>query len=309
MSKKKDIILLILKTTISIIIIFFIAKYIKSNANALKDFKFEINYNYLILSFIILLVYLFGQYLLWLYLTKQNRCNLTFSKSIILRAYSEFGKYVPGKVLGYAILLHEYSKAGKSKVRLSFSMFLELLAGVLAAALLFIISLFFSEIQEFRIYRFGALFLLILFFVLVHPRIINYFTSWIFKITRREPVLLDITYLSLLKTILLYTLNFMVFGIAFILFIKSFYDVSFSDYLFITGTTAAAGLIGLFAIFVPAGLGVREGVLVFTLSFVMPPAMAGVIALTSRLWLTFAEIFLFGLIMGFSKIKGLKINA
>lgn len=243
---------------------------------------------------------------MWFYITKQNKCNLTFSKSIILRAYSEFGKYVPGKVLGYAILFHEYSKESKSKVNLSFSMFLELLASILASAFLFLLSLFFTDVQEFRIYRFAALALLILFFVLMHPRVINFFASWIFKIARREPVLLNITYLTLLKTILFYALNFMVFGVAFILFLKSFYNVSFSDYLFITGTTAAAGLIGLFAVFVPAGLGVREGVLVFTLSFIMPPAMAGIIALTSRLWLTFAEIFLFGLIFIFFKYLPIK---
>jgi len=66
--------------------------------------------------------------------------------------------------------------------------------------------------------------------------------------------------------------------------------------MFITGATVGAGIIGLFAFFVPAGLGVREGVMVFMLSFLMPPAMAGIIALSSRIWLTFAEVFLFGII-------------
>lgn len=300
-------ILIILKAVIPLILIYFIIKYIKSNLDSIKLIKFEINYHYLTISFIILFLFIFNQFLLWHYITKQNKCSLAFSKTIFLRAYSEFGKYVPGKVLGYAILFHEYSKESKSKVQLSFSMFLELLAGVLSAAMLFLISLFFTEVHELKIYRFAALALLFFFFILIRPRILNLFAAWIFKIAKREPVLMNITYLSLLKTILLYSLNFMVFGIAFMLFIKSFYEVSLSNYLFITGTTAAAGLIGLFAIFVPAGLGVREGVLAFTLSFVMPPAMAGIVALTSRLWLTFAEIFLFGLIYLFSKSKRIKM--
>lgn len=301
-SKRKKYILTILKATIALLIIFFIIKYIKSNATTLEDFEFELNYFYLFVSFLILLLFILSQYILWHFITRHNKCNLAFLKSIKLRAYSEFGKYVPGKVLGYAILLQEYSNEGKSKLQLSFSMFIEMLSSILSAALLFLVTLFFTDIQEFRIYRFTALALLILFFLLIHPRIINYFTSWIFKIANREPVLLNISYLDLLKMIFLYALNFMIFGFSFILLIKSFYDVNFSDYIFITGTTAAASLIGLFAIFVPAGLGVREGVLVFTLSLILPPAIAGIIALTSRLWLTFAEIFLFGLIFIYSRI-------
>lgn len=287
----------IIKLTTALIIVFFIVKYIKSNADALKDFQFEINFYFLILSFFILLLYLFNQFILWFYITKKNKCNLAFSTTIFLRSYSEFGKYVPGKVFGYAILFHEYSKGNKSKVQLSFSMFLELLASVLSAALLFIISLFLTDIQEFKIYRFTALALLILFFILINPCIINYFTSWIFKITSREPVMLDISYLDLIKMILFYAMNFMIFGFSFMLFIKSFYDVSFSDYPFITGTTAAAGLIGLLAVFVPAGLGVREGIVVFALKFIIPPYFAGIISLTSRIWIIFGELFLYNSIL------------
>jgi hypothetical protein len=38
----------------------------------------------------------------------------------------------------------------------------------------------------------------------------------------------------------------------------------------------------------------------------MPSALAGIVALTSRLWMTFAEVFLFGLIYAFSKVGQIK---
>jgi hypothetical protein len=229
-----------------------------------------------------------------------------FSKSIIARAYSELGKYVPGKVFGYATLFFIYSKENKSKILVAFCMFFELLASVLAAALIFLFSIFFTNITAFEKYRIVALILLGILFILIHPKILNNVSNIFLRLFKREPIKLDISYIQLLKIVALYTTNFLVFGIAFLIFINSISQVPFSDYLFITGTTAAAGLIGLFAIFVPAGLGVREGVLVFTLSFVMPTALAGIIALTSRLWMTFAEIFLFGVILSFSKIKQAK---
>jgi|WetSurSiteA1Bulk_404760.scaffolds.fasta_scaffold00403_7 glycosyltransferase 2 family protein len=304
--KNRERLLNILKTLISLIIVFYIVKYIISNISSLKDFKLQINYCYLTLSFIILLFYIFNQFLLWYYITRQNNCSLTFSKSIISRAYSEFGKYVPGKVFGYAILFYIYSKENHSKILLSFSMFFEFLSSILSAALIFLFSISFTNVHEFQRYRLVSILIMAGFLIIIHPKILNYFSSWFLTLIKRNPVRLDISYVKLLKIIALYILNFLILGFAFILFIKSIYTISFSGYLYITGSIAAAGLIGLFAVFVPAGLGVREGVLVFTLSIIMAPAFAGIIALLSRLWMTFAEIILFGFISLFAKAT--KIN-
>ena len=302
----KNRILKLSKSIISIAIIFFIIKYVKSNIDALQNFKFQINYLYLSVSFFILSAFILNQSFLWYYLTFQNNCNINLPTSIITRIYSEFGKYVPGKIVGYAMLFFKYSNEGKSKMLVSFCMFFELLSTILAATLIFLFSIILTERHEFQIYKILIITLLLAFFILIHPKILNYFIAIFLKILKQEEVKLNISYFQLLKIISLYVANFMIFGISFFLFINSIYDVSFSYFLFLTGTTAAAGLIGLFAIFVPAGLGVREGVMVFTLSFIIPPAFAGIIALTSRIWLTLGEIFIFGLIFIFSKLNSIK---
>jgi uncharacterized membrane protein YbhN (UPF0104 family) len=289
----KRAIILLIKAIISITIIFFIIRYVKININGLNKFEFRFNYYYLTISFIILLIYILNQSFLWYYITIQNNCNIDLRTSIKSRVYSEFGKYVPGKVFGYAMLFYVYSKANQSKTLVAFCMFFELLASVLAASMIFLFSLFFTEIQDFQKYRIIALFLLVVFFILIHPRILNYFIAIFLKIAKREPVKLNMTYYQLFKIVSLYVANFMVFGIGLVLFINSIYPVSFSNYLFITGIMAGAGLIGLFAIFVPAGLGVREGILTLALKEIMPITFAGVISLASRVWLILGEIILF----------------
>lgn len=291
------------KIIISVIIIFYIIRFISSSAGELNNFEFKLNYLYLITSTFLMLIYIFNQFLLWHYITIQNHCNISFSNSITSRAYSEFGKYVPGKVFGYAMLFYVYSKENMSKVHVAFCMFIELLSSVLSASLIFLVSMFFTGIPEFQKYRFIVSVFLISFFVLINPQILNYISNIFLKIFRKEPVQLHVSYFQLLKTIGLYVLNFMIFGVAFMFFINAILPMSFSNYLFITGTTAGAGLIGLFAIFVPAGLGVREGVMVFALSFIITPALAGIIALSTRIWMVLSEVFLFGLIFIFSKIK------
>ena len=49
-------------------------------------------------------------------------------------------------------------------------------------------------------------------------------------------------------------------------------------------------------LFAPGGLGVREGILVYLLSHVMPGPVAVIISILTRLWMTLIEIGLIGVI-------------
>jgi len=55
-----------------------------------------------------------------------------------------------------------------------------------------------------------------------------------------------------------------------------------------------AGVAGLLAIFAPAGLGVREGVLMIILPGVIGTEAAIVVSLASRIWFTAAELICAG---------------
>jgi uncharacterized membrane protein YbhN (UPF0104 family) len=61
--------------------------------------------------------------------------------------------------------------------------------------------------------------------------------------------------------------------------------------------------LGLIAVFAPMGLGVREGILVYFLSYLMPSAVAVVISILTRLWMTFIEIGLIGMIYLVGKFR------
>jgi uncharacterized membrane protein YbhN (UPF0104 family) len=59
---------------------------------------------------------------------------------------------------------------------------------------------------------------------------------------------------------------------------------------------AISSTLGLIAIFAPSGLGVREGVLVYLLSLMMPPPIAVIISILTRIWMTLIEIGLIGMV-------------
>jgi uncharacterized membrane protein YbhN (UPF0104 family) len=62
-----------------------------------------------------------------------------------------------------------------------------------------------------------------------------------------------------------------------------------SDVPLVVAAYAAAYAAGFLALLTPAGLGIREGVLVVALAPVLPAGPALVVALVSRLWMMLVE--------------------
>jgi hypothetical protein len=88
--------------------------------------------------------------------------------------------------------------------------------------------------------------------------------------------------------LVLYTLNWILYAAAFLLLVRSF---ALPGPAAVVGSAfAAAYVLGYAAVFAPAGIGVREGFLVFFLSPVMGVGPAGVVSILARLWTTVLEL-------------------
>jgi hypothetical protein len=109
-------------------------------------------------------------------------------------------------------------------------------------------------------------------------------------ILKREEISLDITGKDVIIYILAYSVSWLLFGLAFLIFIKAMAEASFGMYPSLTGAFAFAFNIGFLALFVPGGIGVREGILVLLLSSLFPVPIATLIALLARIWATAAEL-------------------
>jgi len=291
-----------LSIVFAIAILFYIMQYIYKNIDEIGKYQYKMNWYYLLSSFFVCFVYLINQSIIWYAITKMNNCNISFLKTIFYRVYSDFGKYLPGKVWGYAMLFHVYVEEKKSQTKVSFSFFFELIASVLAAFIIFIFSFFFVEIQLFMEYRLISIVALLFLLVLLHPSILEYLSNIVLKILKRTYIKFELSYTDVLQIVFFYICNWLIFGISFILFVNSFIPVSLNYYFYITGAVAISGLIGMFAIFVPAGLGVRESVMIVALAEIMLKSLSGIIAILSRLWLTASEIFVFFIVFSIDLI-------
>jgi Lysylphosphatidylglycerol synthase TM region len=86
-----------------------------------------------------------------------------------------------------------------------------------------------------------------------------------------------------------YGFTWVLLGGAFALFVIAFTPQQAGEYRLFAGTVAASYLWGLL-LFLPAGLGVREGVMILLLTPVITAPGAVIVSAASRLWFTVAEL-------------------
>jgi hypothetical protein len=94
----------------------------------------------------------------------------------------------------------------------------------------------------------------------------------------------------------LYVANWVLFGVALFVFIRSFYPLEWGYVLFLAGAFSFASMLGILALFAPSGLGVREGVLALFLRRIMPESVALVVSVASRVWVTLVELASVGVV-------------
>ena len=87
-----------------------------------------------------------------------------------------------------------------------------------------------------------------------------------------------------------YALYWVVTGLAFAALVAALHPLAAGDVPLVMAAYAAAYAAGFLALLTPAGLGVREGVLVVALAPVLPAGPALVVALVSRVWMMLVEL-------------------
>lgn len=278
-----------------VLVVFFMYRFFKRNINDIKDAHVTINIAAFIASLCIYFVYKTTQAFLWHYITKLDHCAIDKRTAVTTYLYSTLGKYIPGKVFTLAARFPAYDEQGIPLRKVTICFLLENMCTLFGAGFLFVISLFFFDNSIMSDYKYLIILAIILFFILINPKILNFFLGYLEKITHKKDLVIEISYFDMVKVVILFILNWIISGIAFYMLVNSFIPIPYSKMLYVGGVFGLAVTIGFFAVFAPSGIGVREAVMIFgftTMTNLMSPGMAGVIAVVSRLWVSISELIL-----------------
>lgn len=281
------------------IIIFLFIKTLVANWSQVQDFEFDLNIPLYIFSTLILIFVVVLWSVFWnLLLRDLNFKQLSFIDSFNIQVQAWFGKYIPGKVGIIGIKFYLGQEKGIDNTTVGISVIYENIFQIVSAFLVSIPILFYYSFKELGdnplLYQILPLLFIIGLFVFIHPRVFFYFANLGLRLFKKQPISADffLSISQIIKYVTLYSLGIVLNGIAFFLFINSITSVSFEFLIPIIGIYNFAGIIGMLAVFVPAGLGVREGIIVLLLQAYMPLEIVIFISILSRLWVTITDLII-----------------
>lgn len=213
-------------------------------------------------------------------------------------------KYVPGQVGSLVNKVAWAGKVGISRAAAATSVMYENILLVFASVLVSIPVILIADEAFYgnsTVLMGLALIIAIVFFS--NDKILYRLLNYALKLVKKKPI--DRKFMmksgSLMKFTLLYSIPRILNGIAFVIICSAMFDVTSDMYLPLAATFVFASVIGLLALFVPSGIGVREAVIVVLLSVYIPVELAMVVALVARFFATMADLGVLGVYLILNK--------
>jgi hypothetical protein len=282
----------IIRWGLVLIVFYFVGRYVVANWSAIGKVGAPRPGWFFAACLIGLLSYLIHPYAMKV-LIEAHGSRVSYSKTLGLCYLPWLGKYVPGKIWSLIAGVYLFSKEGIPQPIAATCILLFTSLNIAAGFVITLLTGFPAAIGFVGTWLVIGLTLTIL--IVVSPRIlypmINYFLRW----TRRPQINAGLKTLSLYRVLLIMGAANVIYGLGFACLARSFADVPSDRALGLVGLMVFAEVSGFLALFAPAGIGVREGILIAGLTPLIGPGAAIIISGAARVWGTALEFIIIGL--------------
>ncbi len=273
-------------------VFYFIARVILNNLDQLRDTTLRLDPWYLLAAVLFGVLGYLMMALGWHRLTLAFVIDLPLRPTLGIWALSRLGKYLPGKIFLLLGRVYFYAEANKSKASTTLCFLLETYLNLIAMGVVFLIALTIQPLPLLEPYRWWVPVLVAFSAFTLHPRILNGVSKLLVK-WRVVGERVAFTQRDVGSALACYLLAWVMFGTG-LHFVSSLYLPSIAPLssVYLAGSLAVGGMLGLLAFFAPAGIGVREAVFIFMASQLIPQHEALVLAFLARLWMVMVEVTL-----------------
>ncbi|MFH1147133.1 MAG: lysylphosphatidylglycerol synthase domain-containing protein [Pseudomonadota bacterium] len=285
---------LLLKIALFLAVMWFVGRALYPAFHQIDPSKMHIRWGWFICAIFLLLFSTVAGSYLYSCLYKKLGESLSMSQAFTLLALPPLGKYLPGKVMALAGHAGIAKSFGIAFITSTTAILLVTGLGLVSIAILSL-TLLLPRISHLTggfagLAAVGVI--LPVMIVALHPRIYWRTINSLLIAFKKPPIAASF---NLRTTALLFLTILMQHG----LFISGLSAVGFavrempmSVFPFLTGALSLSAMAGFVALFAPAGIGVREGVLLVILTPVLGAADAGVIAVFTRVAQTISDAVL-----------------
>ena len=276
------------------LIAYFWGRSLWANWSDLSSYQWHFQPRFLWASMAILLVHIFLLAQIWRWTLGYLGLRRPWVETTRIWALSQIARYLPGGVWDIAGRLVMASQAGYPRTTVSVSILLEMVLQTVSAVIVFLISLLFWPDMTIARSALWAVPLIPAGLILLHPRLLNAILARVARLMKAEFRPLPLRYQDVFALLLIHLGARVLIGTGFYLFALAVYPWGLEGWPIAVGIFAAAWVVGFLVIFVPMGLGVREGVMTFLLGAYLPVVPASVIAIGFRIWIALRDIIFAG---------------
>jgi uncharacterized membrane protein YbhN (UPF0104 family) len=229
--------------------------------------------------------------LLWYNLTKVHSLALPFKQTLATWCFSLIGKYgltSVGMTVLRTVAYHRIGKTPFSQVVLCSYMesVLSVVSGMIMAAGLALILAVPAHIWPFRL---SSWFLIVAVLPLLFPKFISGLMKRVFGFLGQPVPQIRLTFSQFVTFLLAYCMAWLIPGTSLFCLLRSISSVPPSRWLDACLAYTVGGILGMAAVFAPAGLGVREGGIIMFLSTWLEAASSIIASVMSRFVATVTE--------------------
>jgi len=287
---------------IALIIFWFIIYYLDSDKGTLLYLRWQAH-PWLILAHIILLILMFATFVfgwvLSLYATGQD-IDLA-RRSSFTWLVANLGKYIPGKIFMFAGRIELSKKIGIRRASILSAMTFE-------HFFLFITTSPFLIWILIQGYRPSSIFVFViiplLFFtgilIFIKPQLLLKIINQLLTMMRREPIQFSPSPIIMFFMLCIYLIGWIIYGISGVFLTYAMEIGGNIPFYTIMAAFVSSWAIGFASLLTPAGLGVREAILIFILHPEVPVSQAIVLSILARITWTIIEMsgVIIGLFLG-----------
>ncbi len=302
----KNFIQFIFGVPLTAISLYFMFSFIYSSRSEILPYIGNVKTLPLLSGIVSLLVFFLLRSLSWKELVERYGYKLNTRESIYLLALSEIKRYIPGSIFGFVARIGNFNKLNipsKIIVRLIF----------FESAVFLVSSLIVSIPGAFFLLNSSSIFTskyyLVLPILFIFVFVLSALGIVVFENNKKNSKSLIFKLPSFGKPFLLMLSSWIFFGIGNYLIAVSFYYLDPNRFLELSSLFVLSWLIGYIVLIVPLGLGVREAVVFFGLSILIPAPLAAALSVISRVGLIAAELLFVLISYVLYKFKKITLNA
>lgn len=207
---------------------------------------------------------------------------------------SQLGKYLPGSVWPVVAQMEMGREYAVPRRRSAMAMMVVFAVNVCSALLVAAVALPLVSGTVITAYWWVWLAVPVL-VVAVQPPVLSWSLARVARLVRREPPTETLSLPGLYRTLGWCGVSWVFFGLHLGLVVRGLGATGLTVWPLAIGSFALAWAAGFLVVFVPAGAGVREAVLVLSFASVLPAGVAILAAIVSRLLVTCGDLLLAGL--------------